>query len=120
MGRFQIPIDFHLTRSASALAWSMITIQIGNTEYSPNDLSEVLPRLLGPGNLNTCVRVMIESKLVNLMLSSGECGQAAGGSRAPNSSERELLERWVELGLNQNATAVALTKFLKEIRNYSC
>ena len=63
-----------------------------------------------------CVRVLIKSDNVNVALSTIDCPCSSGGGRLPNHQEREILELWGRLHLNDaNFSSGNLVAFLKRV-----
>jgi hypothetical protein len=64
-----------------------------------------------------CVRVTIRETDAQVTLATPTCGGAGSGGRAPNATEREMIELWSKRGLNElSFTGGNLVAFLKQLR----
>jgi hypothetical protein len=63
-----------------------------------------------------CVKVLIKNDNINIALATNDCPCSSGGGRMPNHQEREILELWNKLHLNDaNFSAGNLIGFLKQV-----
>lgn len=101
----------------------MIKIKIGETEREFEDIEEgwinqQINRRKADG-LEVCVKVYIEKRNIDLILSTPACGSRYGSSRSPNSTEARILDLWKERGLNQeDFTGGNLVAFLKQLKRF--
>jgi len=80
------------------------TISVGAAERSLADADPTWVRhqfneSLRKGGL-PCVRVVIQTSKLNLVLQTRNCSAGGGGSRPPNGHEHEVLNLWNMDGLN--------------------
>jgi len=100
----------------------VITVRIGTDERDmTRDIDEQwihqqINRRRHDGEL-VCVRVSIRETDAQVVLATPSCGGAGGGGRAPNATEREIIELWNKRGLNDSTfTGGSLVAFLKQLR----
>jgi|WetSurMetagenome_2_1015567.scaffolds.fasta_scaffold625284_1 hypothetical protein len=85
------------------------------TEVSSSWINEQINRRKKDG-IPLCVRVLIKTDCVNVALATIDCACSRGGGRIPNHHEREILELWSKLHLNDaNFSAGNLIAFLKQV-----
>lgn len=99
----------------------MITVTISGESRDLSDATEswIAERInqKRKEGARACVRVNIDLSGLRMQLSTPSCPAGLGGSRAPNSNEREVLDLWEKRGLNQvDFTAGNLIAFLKQFR----
>ena len=98
----------------------MITILINEEERSidsidPHWINQQINRRLADG-MTVCVKVIIHQDGLNLVLTTPTCAKRAGGGRPPDSQEKEVIDLWNKLGLNEiNFTGGNLVAFLKQL-----
>ena len=98
----------------------VINIRIGNEERKLEDADESwinkqINRRQAAHEL-VCVRARIEEDGLNLILQTPACSSSGGGGRRPNPHEREVMDLWEKLGLNQNNfTGGKVIAFLKQL-----
>jgi hypothetical protein len=66
-----------------------------------------------------CVRVILKTGCVDMILATLGCGSGGGGGgRSPNHKEQEIFALWNERHLNQSNWALRnLIAFLKQLKN---
>jgi hypothetical protein len=99
----------------------MIRITIGNSERSIDEakLSWLREQIESRRNDGTsvCVKVLIKSGPLNLLLATPCCGGSVGG-RAPSPEELKILRLWEKRGMNHDRFEIAqLAAFLNEIKH---
>lgn len=69
-----------------------------------------------------CVRVVLKTDCVDMILATPGCGSGGGGGgRSPNHREQEIFALWHERHLNQPGLVVGnLIAFLKQLRKLFC
>jgi hypothetical protein len=102
----------------------MITIRIGNetknfSDYTESWINQQIQRQQHHGQ-NVCVQVTINVPGLDLPLSTPGCGGGrGGGGRLANEKEREVLDLWHKLGLDQATCTIGnLIAFLKQLKRW--
>src|SRR6266496_239614 len=99
----------------------MVTIHIGDSERSLSEadaswINQQINRRRSD-NLPVCVRVMVVTDELNMVLTTPTCGGSHGGGRAPYRREQEVFELWERRGMNQpDFTGGVLIAFLRQDR----
>ena len=99
----------------------MNTIRIGSETGSlihatESWINEEINRRRHDGQ-NVCVEVAINTGGLNIRLATPGCGEGAGGGRAPNANEQEVLDLWSKRGFDSaDFTGGNLVAFLKQLR----
>jgi hypothetical protein len=103
----------------------MVTIKIGSDEMTFNSVAAVDENWViqhvnarRHDNEVMCVRVMLHTASVNIILSGGEClGSSGGGARPLTTEEDEAFELWEKLGLSsKRIEGGKLVAFFKQVR----
>lgn len=106
----------------------MVTITIGRDSRTLNYRRDIDESWITQGingrrrdGLNICVKVSIQAEGVNIILSSGDCGQSGGGGRRATGSEVELFDLWhsrrLHLASINPGDLIAFLKQLPVLRN---
>ena len=99
----------------------MITVKVGEEERAISEVTaqwvnDQLHRRRADG-VPVCVRVILKTDCLNMVLATPECQGMGGGGRAPNEKERQLLELWDHRGLNDRAFSSGnVIAFLKQLQ----
>ena len=101
----------------------MITIRIGNEtrDYANASESWVNQQLqqASHSGQKVCVSVTINTGGINLVLATPGCGGGGGGGRAPNATEREVLDLWHQRHLDEAAFGSGnVVAFLKQLKRW--
>ena len=65
-----------------------------------------------------CVRVVVHTTDLNMVLQTSNCGTGGGGGRPPNAHERKILDLWNMEGLsNAGFTVSAVVDFAERVRH---
>jgi hypothetical protein len=102
----------------------MISIRIGGEVKNFADASEswINPQIQQQRHAgqNVCVQVTINIPGLNVSLATPGCSGGGGGGRAPNDTEREVLELWHKRGLDETSfTGGNLVAFLKQLKRWA-
>jgi hypothetical protein len=98
----------------------MIIVKIGNAEKegrdaTPSWLNEQIQSRRAHG-VPICVRVVIKTGPIDMLLQTPGCGSGGGGGRTPSPEERKIFARWAELGLDNDPFDVGnLIRFLRDL-----
>jgi hypothetical protein len=97
----------------------VIRVRIATTERHLEDCDgiwfEQIDRRRQDG-LPICIRVMIETGLLNMTLSTGGCPSSNVRGRQPNTAEAKIFSLWERLGLNKDDfSARRLIEFLGQV-----
>lgn len=66
-----------------------------------------------------CVRVTIDEGLLNMILSTPNCGSGGGSRRPPRPQEKEIFDLWNQRGLDQpDFSGGNLVAFLKQMERF--
>jgi hypothetical protein len=101
----------------------MITVTIGSSRRSIDDVSESwiadqIARRKADGQ-TVCVRVEIQTPLVNVTLATPGCAGSGGGGRMPTAAEQRVFELWDKLHLKSSGFAPGnVIAFLKQVARY--
>ena len=101
----------------------MVRIQIGDAERDINNVDEnwiiqQINRRRSDG-LEVCVRVVVNSGELNMVLSTPTSGGQSRGGRAPYPHEKVIFDLWNHRGLNtMNFNGGNVMAFLKQLRRY--
>lgn len=101
----------------------MSTITIG---HEARDLEDANPQWLNQAILDrrrdgqeVCVVVQLDGDQLTMILRAPRRVGSGGGGRAPNPREREVLELWAKLGLNDPAFAPGnVVAFVQQVKRY--
>ena len=98
----------------------MITVCVGSDcrRLSDADASWIASELAGRrrDGHTVCVKVTVNERDCNVLLTTPGCGEGSPGGREPNSNERRLFELWDKHGLNAPGFSVGgLVSFLKQL-----
>lgn len=67
--------------------------------------------------VDVCVRVTVQTPIIDMVLSSGECARGQGSGRRPNLEERRIFDLWEHMGLdNAPINSGKLIAFLMQIK----
>ncbi len=97
-----------------------IKVQIGTSERDINDIepnwvNEQINRRKKDG-VPICVRISIKQEDINISLATNDCPRGARGGRPPSKREKEILDLWDKLHLNEEFFSSGnLIAFLKQI-----
>lgn len=102
----------------------MIKVQIDNLEQELSSLTEswlheqIINRQ--KDGIPVCVRVLIKTESINLVLSSGNCTNFGSSDRQPSTTENKIFDSWEELNLGADQiNSNSLVVFLKKIKSIS-
>ncbi len=97
----------------------MVTISInGETKidnYDESWIIQTIQRSIKEGII-PCVTVSIQSDAVNISLATRSCGGGGGSRRTFNNLEQQIINLWLERGLNGTFSGGNVNAFLKQLR----
>jgi hypothetical protein len=117
------PTEAMLAASMASMETPMSTITIGQES---RDLFDADPHWINHAILErrkdgheVCVVVQLDGDHLSMCLRTPACAGGGGGGRTPNPCEREVVELWAKLGLNDSDFAPGnVVAFVQQVKRY--